>query len=255
MTPTSTNLVTWTERVKTLEQSLARRRRGDLLPVVGLLLRVLEVGGDGDRTADVQSLMARVLAEVKGCLEHPERVVSSTLFAEMDGLLDGAEKAREAWASDLLADIGSAGDAELDALTSAVKALEPMAPRDELGTLREPLNRSGVGKGGAPARVLMKGELHPGLLADLIQLFAQNTETGLLLIDGAEARASIYFKDGVIVDTLCGDDSGEKGFFRSMHIREGRFSYQRGVEAENVRIFRSAQHLIMDTLRMMDEAS
>ena len=40
-----------------------------------------------------------------------------------------------------------------------------------------------------------------------------------------------------------------------MHIREGRFSYQRGVQAPEVRIYRSAQHLIMDTLRMIDEAS
>jgi hypothetical protein len=251
-TPT---LATWTERVKSLEQTLARRRRGDLLPAVGLLLRVLEIVVAEEREAELNALIVRVLSEVKTCIDDRSRAVSSSLFVEMDALLEGAEQARDDWASDVLADLGSADDDQLEALSSAVKALEPMSPRDELGTLREPLNRSAAGGGGAAARVLMKGELHPGLLADLIQLFAQNTETGLLLIEGKGSRASIYFKDGVIVDTLCGEDIGEKGFFRSMHIREGRFSYQRGVEAETVRIFRTAQHLIMDTLRMMDEAS
>ena len=255
MTRPTTNIATWIERVKSLEQTLARRRRGDLLPAVGLLLRVLELGVGEDREAAINSLIVRVLAEVKGCIDDRSRTVSASLFVEMDAIVDGAEQAESDWATDVLADLGRADDAELLALTSAVKALETLSPRDELGTLREPLNRSGKGAGGAAARVLMKGELHPGLLADLIQLFAQNTETGLLLIDGTDARASIYFKEGVIVDTLCGEDTGEKGFFRSMHIREGRFSYQRGVEAETVRIFRTAQHLIMDTLRMMDEAS
>jgi hypothetical protein len=139
-----------------------------------------------------------------------------------------------------------------------------------LGTLREPIGvptrKAGsddadgkatapVGAAGAAARVLMKGELQPGLLADLIQLFSQNTETGRLVVEATDGEASVFFKDGRIVDASFSDDVGEKAFFRTMLVQRGRFSYQRGAEAAQVRIQRSAQHLIMDTLRLIDEAS
>jgi hypothetical protein len=251
----SPTLAVWTERVKSLEGALARRGRADLVPALDLLLRVLAVSEAEAHHDAIQSLVARVLTEVKVCISDPTCAVSASLFGEMDDLLAQEESDSKDWASDLLAGLGSADDSQLDALASAVRALEPMAPKDELGTLREPLNRAAQAAGAAPPRVLMKGELHPGLLADLIQLFAQNAETGLLLIEGGGTSAKIFFKTGVITDAICDGDLGEKGFFRAMQVREGRFSYQRGIEAETVRIYRTAQHLIMDTLRMMDEAS
>jgi len=251
----SPSLSTWTDRVRSLEGALARRGRTDLLPALGALLSVLAIDDAESKRDAMEGLVGRVLADVKACIADPKRSIATSLFAEMDDLVASAEAEEQSWATDLLAGLGSADDSQIEALASAVRALEPMAPRDELGTLREPLNRGPRAPGTAPARVLMKGELHPGLLADLIQLFAQNAETGLLLIDGGGTTASIFFKAGVITDAVCDADSGEKGFFRAMQIREGRFSYQRGVEAETVRIYRTAQHLIMDTLRMMDEAS
>ena len=82
----------------------------------------------------------------------------------------------------------------------------------------------------------------------------------LAALTSAGARAEdptfrIEFKDGVVTDAECGEDTGERAFFSAMCIREGRFSYERGVEAQEVRIYRTAQHLIMDTLRLMDESS
>jgi hypothetical protein len=101
---------------------------------------------------------------------------------------------------------------------------------------------------------MMKGELQPGLLADLVQIFAQNQETGRLVIEGGDGiPAVVHFKKGRIADAECGGESGERGFFHAMLIQEGRFSYQRGVEVPEERIFRSAHHLIMDTLRLIDE--
>jgi hypothetical protein len=137
----------------------------------------------------------------------------------------------------------------------------PKRPTDDLGTLREPLlQRAGAaGAPGAPAtdgpdaRVLMKGELQPGLLSDIIQLFAQNSETGRLYIEGVDRVASIYLTDGAIVNAQCDDVEGERAFFEAMNISKGRFSYQRGVRATDIRINRTAQHLIMEALRLIDE--
>jgi hypothetical protein len=160
--------------------------------------------------------------------------------------------------------LADADDHELDAFAGLIRQSEAKRQEsatgkralDELGTLREPIPSatSGVAPTTA-ARVLMKGELQPGLVTDLLQLFAQNAETGRLVLEGKTTLASVFFREGRITDAECEEDGGEKAFFRAMLIRDGRFSYERGVETPTPRIFRSAQHLIMDTLRLIDEAS
>jgi len=155
-------------------------------------------------------------------------------------------------ASALLTGFASGDDDELSALLDTVGGPAASQPgeqraKDELGTLRE--------DDGSEGRVFMKGELQPGLLSDLIQLFAQNRETGRLLIESPQGKASLFLTDGQIVDAECGGEVGEKGFYNLMQIREGRFSYQRGTPAQNVRIYRKTQHLIMDTLRLIDESA
>ncbi len=169
----------------------------------------------------------------------------------------------DGWAEAAMSDLAAGDDHEVAALLSAMTVPQPKAanlgrPRDELGTLREPLvaaNGKSTSLENPDARVLMKGELQPGLLSDIIQLFAQNSETGRLYIEGGDKAASIYLIDGTIVNAVCGDLEAERGFFEAMNIHKGRFSYQRGVKTPDIRIFRTAQHLIMETLRLIDEQS
>jgi len=152
----------------------------------------------------------------------------------------------------LLQGFASGDDDELSALLDTVDARDASGQserlKDELGTLRE-------NEDSHEGRVFMKGELQPGLLSDLIQLFAQNRETGRLLIESTQGKASLFLAEGQIVDAECGGEVGEKGFYNLMQIREGRFSYQRGIQSQNVRIYRKTQHLIMDTLRLIDESA
>jgi len=169
----------------------------------------------------------------------------------------------DGWAETAMSDLAAGDDDEVAALLLAMPAQQPPVPnpgrpRDELGTLREPLvaaNGKSTSLENPEARVLMKGELQPGLLSDIIQLFAQNSETGRLYIEGGDKAASIYLIDGTIVNAVCGELEAERGFFEAMNIHKGRFSYQRGVKTPDVRIFRTAQHLIMETLRLIDEQS
>lgn len=151
--------------------------------------------------------------------------------------------------------LATSSENELDMILSTLEGptADESSLQDELGTLREPLG----GKKAASAtgaRVLMKGELHPGLLGDLVQLFTQNKETGQLVIEADEQRADIYFAEGHVCEATCRGEHGEKAFFHAMCLQKGRFSYQRGVAAPVQRIKRKTQHLIMDTLRLIDEA-
>jgi hypothetical protein len=264
-----TTLDIWERKTASLEPVLVRGGRADLLPALttirGLIIALSAAAEDGQSS---MPLLARAISELKGCVMDPRRHCDPLLYDEIERATREA-RAREmsraeraSWADTLLSTFGNVDDTAFEKMLQSVTRLEAATPtatsrlRDELGTLREPLSDSKLQSASSnSARVLMKGELQPGLLADLIQLFSQNSETGRLVIEGSGALASIYFKNGKIVDAECGNETGEKAFFETMIIREGRFSYQRGVEGGETRIFRSAQHLIMETLRLIDESA
>ena len=260
----------WLRRLAALEVALTRAGRADLVAATSSVRS--QVATLADERLEVESVVshvARFIGDVRACVVEPGREMNSDVIAALERAVAqtrhvASRATTNSWADALLSSFGSADSSEMDALVDTVTRLEIMTPsgarraKDELGTLREPLKPKAAGTpqdASNTARVLMKGELQPGLLADLIQLFSQNSETGQLVIDGTLRTASIFFKDGRVTDAVCEKDLGEKGFFEAMQIREGRFSYQRGVEAEEVRIFRSAQHLIMDTLRIIDETA
>jgi len=250
-------LDTWIARAGALEAALAKSGRSALQGEVAKLRLVLSGARAAGEPGPVAPLAARVLSEVKACVQDKTRSFGSGLAGELDEALHRFRSApstppesRE-WADMAFDSFAQLDDGELASLAHGVRGTSVAARvKDELGTLGEAI------AGGANVRVLMKGEIQPGLLCDLIQIFAQNAESGCLVLDAADGvSASIYFRDGKVVDAECQSDVGERGFFRAMGIASGRFSYKRGPEPKQVRIERSAQHLIMDTLRQMDEAN
>lgn len=246
---TKQNLDGWGDRITTLENALKRQGHQRLLGPMAILKDFHEWLRSREPTPEAMQALGQALLEVRACVVVPGKEPDGRVFERLQELSRPEEDEAARAMLDSLVD---AGEAELEALVASVQPERRRKPHDDLGTLREPLATAG---GQAAGRVLMKGELQPGLLTDLLQLFAQNMETGCLVIEGPRHRASIYFRDGSITDAECGGDVGERGFFRAMMCKEGRFAYQRGVAAPVERIFRNAQHLIMDTLRLIDESS
>ncbi|MCU0654008.1 MAG: DUF4388 domain-containing protein [Polyangiaceae bacterium] len=248
---TKQNLDGWGDRITTLENALKRQGHQRLLGPMATLRDFYEWLRSREPTPEAMQALGQALLEVRACVVVPGKEPDGRVFERLRELSRPEEDEAARAMLDSLVD---AGEAELEALVASVQPEKQGKPQDDLGTLREPLTTA---RGQAPpgGRVLMKGELQPGLLTDLLQLFAQNTETGCLMIEGPGHRASIYFRDGSIIDAECKGDVGERGFFRAMMCKEGRFAYQRGVAAPEERIFRNAQHLIMDTLRLIDESS
>lgn len=257
---TAAKLDRWSERVCALEAVLGRAGRHDLLAGLSHVRELLSVIAENPVEAEAAfALLGRALLDLKACVLERGRPLDPAVWGEIERTCAPADDAPSGeWVASVLDGLGAADDDELGAFAESVSRTKKHEPRDELGTLREPLasSRSNlVAASAATPRVLMKGELSAGLLADLIQLFAQNAETGLLVIEARGGNASIYFRGGAVIDAEHGGDVGEKAFFRTMAIREGRFSYQRGVETDGIRIHRTAQHLIMESLRLMDEGA
>jgi hypothetical protein len=246
----------WIARAGALEAALSKAGRSALQSEVAKLRLVLNGARVSGEPAELSALAARVLGEVKACVQDKSRSFGRDLSTELDLALEKFRSApstppesRE-WADMAFDSFAQLEDGDLASLANGVRMGAAAKVKDELGTLGESI------AGGANVRVLMKGEIQPGLLCDLIQIFAQNAESGCLALEAADGLgSSIYFRDGKVIDAECQSDVGERGFFRAMGIASGRFSYKRGPEPKHVRIERSAQHLIMDTLRQMDEAN
>ena len=269
----------WTQRIEQLERGLGVAQRESLAELaLPPMRRLVDALAQSKVTPAIASAaLADALAEIKRCIVSPERAPDVAVFEKLANITrplvapvetpsiaagptspPPPQLTRETHmpprgeaplALDMLAALADGSD---DDLRSVIDSIEDDAipaalpkPRDDLGTLREPLTNG---------RVLMKGELQAGFLTDLIQLFTQNRETGRVAITG-DAEGEIYLADGQVVDATAGDRVGEKAFYYLMQLSRGRFAYQRGAIATQVRIARRTQHLIMDTLRMIDEAS
>jgi len=279
---TINTLSPWFERTDALRAVLKRIGRDDLENALEAIRALLQASGaSAGRLALALPTVTDALRNIKDCVLDRSKTLDDTIFARVRALtaepttaamtttpppFDGPKRHHDEdaapyvstgddWAAKALDSFGSTDDAALAALAAlagSAVSVQRTEVRDDLGTLREPLGK-GLRAPAHNARVLMKGELTPGLLADLVQLFAQNSETGRLVIESGTTKSDIYFRNGMIVDAESGSLAGEKAFFHAVLIRDGKFSYQRGVVPPQARILRSAQHLIMEALRLLDE--
>lgn len=261
---TTLQIDTWIDRTRALEKVLEVHGRADLAPVV-LAVREALVDAKHERIGReiTLSVVASAVKELRACVIEPARKPSAEVLASLEQLRTSHESNGAPQATShpttpapgdmgavetMLSSLGNLADDSLDGLVARLQISADV--KDELGTMRGPLLQ-----GMKDARVLMKGELHPGLLTDLIQLFAQNSETGRLVLQEEKTKriASIYFQSGQIVDSTVEDLVGEDAFLRAMAVREGLFSYQRGITSETTRITRSTRHLIFEALKVFDE--
>ena len=251
----------WARRLEAVETALRRAGRDDLISTgLSAARSLIPLLDNTDQADAAQQRLREVMRAIKQCAVEPDRPIDGDVLEQIKQLVAPTSAVQPIPAAqDLLAGFGDSSDDELAALVSAVETPDLDTPRTSartagIGTLREPLE-SMRGTPEASTPILMKGELQDGLLSDLIQLFSQNKETGRLYLEGTSSTASLYFINGELSDAECGSHGGEEAFFHLMQINEGRFSYQRGVSSNHQRIHRSAQHLIMDTLRLLDEGS
>jgi hypothetical protein len=83
--------------------------------------------------------------------------------------------------------------------------------------------------------VLVKGEIVPGLLEELLELFSLNHETGTLHVQSPTVSGAIHLRSGEVVGAELGSAMGETARFRVLTLATGRFVYERGPRLARVR--------------------
>ncbi len=89
-------------------------------------------------------------------------------------------------------------------------------------------------------------------VVDLVQTFEIGRKTGNISIKG-ERVATIYFKEGRVIDAEMGRLKGENAFYRLLNATEGEFEVQFTALDRPERIEVSTQGLLMEGMRRLDE--
>jgi CheY-like chemotaxis protein len=92
-------------------------------------------------------------------------------------------------------------------------------------------------------------------LPDLIQLCAFASATSALRIAHGEGEGIIWFERGLVVHAERGELEGPAAFFDILSWKGGEFAVERGAVARKRTVMQRATELLIEALRLQDEAS
>jgi CheY-like chemotaxis protein len=99
----------------------------------------------------------------------------------------------------------------------------------------------------------LAGDLSEMSLPDLLQMLEANARTGSLLLESAGRTAVIYVADGRPIDASYEGREGEEAIYTIIDWHEGRFQFSPRMIERPQRIFVSAQGILLEAMRRLDE--
>ncbi|MFC1609929.1 DUF4388 domain-containing protein, partial [Myxococcota bacterium] len=119
---------------------------------------------------------------------------------------------------------------------------------------------SGVGFdfGGEPYR--LTGDVHDGLITDVLQMLTSNQKTGRfsLFLSERHQRFDLFFDEGEVVHARAGELEGEAAFFSLMTMahQEGHYGFLEETLSDMPKTIEAkTQFLVLEALRRIDEES
>ena len=130
--------------------------------------------------------------------------------------------------------------------------LEELLARIQNILTRESARR---GQGLKRAKRGLTGQLDNMSLPDIVQTLAIGMKTALVALSSGELTGRIWFRDGAVVHAKCGEVEGEPAFHAMARWKTGEFAIEHGVKSRRTTIESDPMFLIMESMRLMDEAS
>jgi len=107
----------------------------------------------------------------------------------------------------------------------------------------------------APGESVVRGNLQQMNTMDLFQSLELGHKTCRLSLTNNNERSDMYFSDGQIVHALYGKLRGDKAVFKVLTWTEGQFEIDFSGSSKEHSTTRSTQSLLMEGLRLLDEAN
>ena len=130
--------------------------------------------------------------------------------------------------------------------------LEELLARIQNILTRESARR---GEGLKRAKRGVTGQLDNLGLPDIVQTLTIGMKTALVALSHDDLTGRIWFRDGVVVHAKCGEMQGESAFHAMARWKTGEFAIEHGIKSRRTTIECDPMFLVMEAMRLMDEAS
>ena|GEM_PF-560998 len=100
----------------------------------------------------------------------------------------------------------------------------------------------------------LSGDLSALGFAELVQFLNFSRKSGDLLVKPEAGEAGVGFTEGEVKDAWIGKFASEEAFFSIARLRKGRFEFHEGRPPRPQRIKQGTLALLMEAMRLVDEA-
>ena len=118
-----------------------------------------------------------------------------------------------------------------------------------------PADQVGPVSTGSETYAALKGDLSEIGLLDVIQILDNAQKSGKLIINSDGKPGTIFFNSGRIVNASYQDKVGEPAMYALVAVKGGNFEYKSSSSAFEVVINNSNTNLLLEGLRLLDEAN
>ncbi|MBX3226322.1 MAG: DUF4388 domain-containing protein [Labilithrix sp.] len=188
-------------------------------------------------------------------------VVSEVELPDTDGLTFLAEARKFSWGKDLAWVIHTSKQGreeaqrafDLGAMDFVAKPVQADVLVAKIKAMLEQKSKT-AGKNGAPAAKGVSGSLREMGLPDIVQVLFHGRKTGKLTVNGTGGKAGeIHFLEGAIANAVLGTLSGADAFYAMVRFTDGDFSLDPSFVPPKRLVAESAEALLLEGMRRMDE--
>lgn len=221
-----------------------------------LELRMVEQGFDVKIARSAEA--ARKLFNMEG-IEF-DLVVSEVELPDTDGLSFLAEARKQPWGKELAWVIHTSKQGrteaqrafELGALDFVAKPVQADVLVAKIKAMLEQKSRS-AGKNGSAGAKGVSGSLREMGLPDIVQVLFHGRKTGKLNVTSNGKAGEIHFLEGAIANAVLGSLSGADAFYAMVRFTDGEFALDPSFVPPKRLVAESAEALLLEGMRRMDE--
>lgn len=97
------------------------------------------------------------------------------------------------------------------------------------------------------------GDLEKMSIGEVVQTIALTRKNGRLLVVNTGRRGEVYFQEGMVTYADVDRKKGEEAVYRLLAWKNGQFKFDSGVAAKTRNLQKSAEGLLMEGMRRIDE--
>ena len=123
-------------------------------------------------------------------------------------------------------------------------------------TLMQRVQRSRQSAPQAPApetESAFSGDLEKINIGEVVQTIALTRKTGCLIVTNTSRRGEVYFHEGMVMYADVDRKKGEDAVYRLLSWKNGQFKFDVGAVAKTKNVQKSAEGLLMEGMRRLDE--